>query len=102
MSMVYLCTITLSLSHSLVSTAMMTSFPSIPWGQLCTCVPTDWETHNLPIIMLSGEDWDPMNVGLGNGQSSEQAEMQTIWSLETECELNKLSSMLHERYFVNA
>jgi hypothetical protein len=36
MSMVYPCTITLSLSHSLVSTAMMTSFPSIPWGQLCT------------------------------------------------------------------
>jgi hypothetical protein len=92
-----------------------------------TCVPTDWETRNLPINMLSGEDWDPMNVGLGNGQSSEQAEMQTIWSLETgvpkwkmaamkqheldsrvekwgqvECKLSKLSSMQHERYFVNA
>jgi hypothetical protein len=32
-----------------------------------TCVPTDWETHNLPISMLTGEDWDPVNVGLGNG-----------------------------------
>jgi hypothetical protein len=21
---------------------------------------TDWETHNLPIIMLTGEDWDPV------------------------------------------
>jgi hypothetical protein len=30
-------------------------------------MPTDWETCNLPIIMLTGEDWDPVNVGLGNG-----------------------------------
>jgi hypothetical protein len=34
-SMAYLCTKTHSLSHSLVSTAMMTSFRSIPQGQLC-------------------------------------------------------------------
>jgi hypothetical protein len=27
-----------SLRHSLVLTAMMTSFPSIPWGQLCTSI----------------------------------------------------------------
>jgi hypothetical protein len=40
-----------------------------------TRVPTDWETHNLPIIMLTGEEWDPVNVGLGTGQSREQAEM---------------------------
>jgi hypothetical protein len=32
-------------------------------------VPMDWETHNLPIIMLTGEDWDPVNVGFGNGHS---------------------------------
>jgi hypothetical protein len=32
-----------------------------------TCVLMDWETHNLPIIMLLGEDYDPVNVGLGNG-----------------------------------
>jgi hypothetical protein len=38
-------------------------------------VPMDWETHNLPIIMLTGEDWDPVNVGFGNGYSREQAEM---------------------------
>ncbi len=37
-------------------------------------VPTDWETCNLPIIMLTGEDWDPVNVGFGNGHSREQAE----------------------------
>ncbi len=91
MSMAYPCTITLSLNHSLVSTAMMTSFPSIPWGQLCILstivyfesrVPTDWEMHNLPIIMLTGEAWDPVNVGCGNGHSREQAEMRTIQSLE--------------------
>jgi hypothetical protein len=29
----------------------------------------DWETRNLPIIMLTGEDWDPVNVGFGNGHS---------------------------------
>ncbi len=32
-----------------------------------THVLTDWETSNLPIIMLTGEDWDLVNVGLGNG-----------------------------------
>jgi hypothetical protein len=41
-------------------------------------LPTDWEMHNLPIIMLTGEDWDPVNVGFGNGHSREQAEMQKI------------------------
>jgi len=25
--------------------------------------------------MLTGEEWDPVNVGLGTGQSREQAEM---------------------------
>jgi hypothetical protein len=87
-------------------------------------VPTDWETRNLPIIMLTGEDWDPVNVGFGNGHSREQAEMQTIRSLEigvtkrkmaamkqremdsrveqwgqVERELSKLSSTLHEKTF---
>ena len=86
--------------------------------------PTDWETRNLPIIMLTGEEWDPVNVGLGNGRSREQAEMRTIRSLESgvpkrklaamkqremdsrveqwgqvECELGKLSSSLNEKTF---
>jgi hypothetical protein len=74
--------ITLSLSHSLVSTAMMTSL--LPFNTMGTIVyfeshvPTDWETCNLPIIMLTGEDLDPVNVGFGNGHSREQAEMQMI------------------------
>jgi hypothetical protein len=89
-----------------------------------TRVPTDWETCNLSIIMLTGEDWDLVNVGLGDGQSREQAEMQMIWSLENEvpkwkmaamkqceldsqveqwgqveCKLSKLSPTLHEKTF---
>jgi hypothetical protein len=89
-----------------------------------SCVPTDWEMRNLPIIMLTGEDWDPVNVGFDNGRSREQAEMRTIQSLEigvtkwkmaamkqremdsqveqwgqVEWELSKLSSTLHEKTF---
>jgi hypothetical protein len=89
-----------------------------------TRVPTNWETHNLPIIMLTCEDWDPVNVGLGNRHSREQAEMQMIGSLETgvpkwkmaamkqcemdsqveqwgqvECKLSKLSQTLDEKTF---
>ncbi len=43
-----------------------------------SCVLMDWETCNLPIIMLTGKDWDPVNIGFGNGHSREQAEMQMI------------------------
>ncbi len=32
-----------------------------------THVPTDWETCNLAIILLTGEDCDLVNVGHGNG-----------------------------------
>jgi hypothetical protein len=40
-----------------------------------TRVSTDWEMRNLPILMLTGEEWDPVNVGLGSRRSSEQVEM---------------------------
>jgi hypothetical protein len=56
-------------------------------------VPTDWEMHNLPIIMLTGEDWDPVNVGFGNGCSREQAEMWTIQSLEIGVTKWKMAAM---------
>jgi hypothetical protein len=74
--------------------------------------------------MLTGEDWDPVNVGFGNGHSREQAEMRMIRSLEigvtkrkmaamkqretdsqveqwgqVKPELSKLSSTLHEKTF---
>jgi hypothetical protein len=54
---------------------------------------TDWETHNLPIIMLTGEDWDPVNVGFGNGHSTEQAEMQMILYLEIGVPKQKMVAM---------
>jgi hypothetical protein len=74
--------------------------------------------------MLTGEDWDPVNVFLATDIIREQAEMRTIRSLEigvpkqkmaamkqcemdsqlaqwgqVEQELSKLSSMLHEKMF---
>jgi hypothetical protein len=74
--------------------------------------------------MLTGEDWDPVNVGFGNGRSREQAKMWMIRSLEigipkrkmvvlkqremdsrveqwgqVEQELSKLSPTLHEKTF---
>jgi hypothetical protein len=38
----------------------------------------------LPIIMLTGEEWDPVNVRLGNRQSREQQRWEELglWSLE--------------------
>jgi hypothetical protein len=81
-SMAYPCTITLSLSASQFGINCNDDF--IPFNITGTIVyfeshlPTDWEMHNLPIIMLTGEDWDPVNVGFGNGHSREQAEMQKI------------------------
>ena len=29
-------------------------------------VPTAWEEQNLPVILLTGDQWDPMNVELGS------------------------------------
>jgi hypothetical protein len=56
-------------------------------------VPTDWEMRNLPIIILTGGDWDPVNVGFGNGRSREQAEMWTIRSLEIGMTKQKMAVM---------
>ncbi len=58
-----------------------------------SCVLKDWETHYLPIIMLTGEDWDPVNVGFGNGHHREQAEMQTFQSLEIVVPKRKMAAM---------
>jgi hypothetical protein len=79
---------TLSLSHRLVWTAANDDFnPFNTMGMIVyfkTCVPMDLETHNLPIIMLKGEDWDPVNVGLGNGQSRIKWKCKQfgLWKLE--------------------
>ena len=39
---------------------------------------TEWEERNLPVILLTGDTWDPVNVDLGVGsRTREQAEMRT-------------------------
>jgi hypothetical protein len=54
-----------------------------------THVPTDWETCNLPIIMLTGEDWDPVKIldlvmdKAGNKRKCEQF---GLWKLECQNE----------------
>jgi len=56
-------------------------------------VPTDWEMRNLPIIMLTSEEWDPVNVGLGSGRSIEANEMRTIRALESGIPKRKMAAM---------
>jgi hypothetical protein len=58
-----------------------------------TRVPTDWEMRNLPILMLTGEEWDPVNVGLRSGCSREQVEMQKIRSLESSISKRKMAAI---------
>ena len=40
-------------------------------------VPTEWEQHNLPVIFLIGDQWDPINVELGS-RKMQQAEPRNI------------------------
>jgi hypothetical protein len=35
-------------------------------------VPTDWESRNLPVLLLTGEQWDPGRVELGPGGGSRE------------------------------
>ena len=47
-------------------------------------VPTEWEKIHLPVILLTGEEWNPTAEVLHfNKQSREDAEMRTIKSLTT-------------------
>jgi len=47
-----------------------------------TRAPTDWELRNLPVILITGEKWDPTSVDLRpGGKSREAMEMRTIRSL---------------------
>jgi hypothetical protein len=45
------------------------------------------------LCLQPGEDWDPVNVGFGNGRSREQAEMRTILSLEIGVTKQKMAAM---------
>jgi hypothetical protein len=45
-------------------------------------VPTDWELKHLPIILITGDEWDPNDESMYPEQKScEYQEMQTIQSL---------------------
>jgi len=58
-------------------------------------VPTDWEERNLPVIILTGEEWEPTKVELGtNGRRSrEQSEMRTIRSLTSGIPKRQLAAL---------
>jgi hypothetical protein len=49
-----------------------------------TRVPTEWEKSNLPVVLLTGEDWNPLEEVLRpNLSTREEKEMRTIKSLTT-------------------
>jgi hypothetical protein len=58
-------------------------------------VPTDWETHNLPIIMLTSEDWDLVNVDLVLDKAGNKQNVNNLvfgnWSAKTEYGGNEAS-----------
>jgi len=61
-------------------------------------VPTDWELKNLPVILLTGDKWDPNSVELGpSGRSREQAEMRTIRSLYSGVSRRQLSALQQDQ-----
>jgi hypothetical protein len=61
-------------------------------------VPTDWEERNLPILILTGEEWDSVGVQLApNGGSREQAEMRTIRSLTTGIPKRRLAKLRQQK-----
>ena len=88
-----------------------------------TQVPTEWEKTHLPIIILTAEDWNPMEEVLRyNMMSREDIEMRNIKSLsvqqvnsvngtnekavaarygETEVQLGKISDVYNEHEFCN-
>ena len=90
-----------------------------------TQVPTDWEKRHLPVIVLTSDEWDPMQVEMGSPwRSREQNEMRTVRSLtsgmttrqvsaartlevqielngEVEHELGKISDVFDSRTFCN-
>ena len=40
-------------------------------------LPKEWEEQNLPVILLTGDQWDHMNMELGS-RTREQAELMTV------------------------
>ena len=60
--------------------------------------PTEWEEKHLPIILLSGDRWDPSTVQMGyNAHNREQAEMHTIRSLTSGMNRKQVSKVKREQ-----
>ena len=53
---------------------------------------TAWEEKNLPVILLTGDQWDPMNVDLGI-RTRYQAELRTIKYLTSSMKKREISEM---------
>ena len=63
-----------------------------------SCVPTDWETTHLPVILLTADTWDPKTVNLRSGRlSHEEAEMRIVLSLTSGMNRRTISAVRKEQ-----
>ena len=61
-------------------------------------VPTEWETTNFPVILITADSWDPKTFDMSAGkQIQENAEMQTIRSLKSSMSNRDISDMLRDQ-----
>ena len=64
-------------------------------------VPTEWETTNLPVILITEDSWDPKTVYMSaSKRSQEDVEMRTISSLTSSMSKQAISAIL--RYQSNS
>ena len=62
-----------------------------------SCIPTDWETTHLPVILLTADTWDPKMVNLSSGRlSQEEAEMRIFRSLTSGMNRRTISAVRQE------
>ena len=61
-------------------------------------VPTEWEEKHLPVLLLTGETWDPTSVRLHPNRSStrEQVELRTIRSVASGIPKRQLATLRQE------
>ena len=61
-------------------------------------VPTDWETTNLTVVLLTADTWDPKTVNLRSGCSShEESEMRIVCSLTSGMNRRTISAVRQEQ-----
>jgi hypothetical protein len=57
-------------------------------------VPTEWEMKHLPMILLTGDQWDPLDESMNpERKSHEYMEMRTIQSLTSGMTRHKIMSL---------